>query len=261
SVVFIASDEWLDGWLKRNNKTLRRVTSTGRDLPSNFGVKLADFLKISIECFRNVNRDRTKIFNMDETSIYLDCPSRYTYATKRSKRIRVETNGAELVRISAVFTGFAAGEKLTFFLLVPRIKELENYEPPNNIRITLIYKTGGIFNEDTICDYLTTISASKLFIFGFGAVSFDRKNYVLAIQWLSEIWDNFESHLIKNSFDSCGISSQETLHSILCDLVNRNLKFGSFVDNIEEEEEVMGFTDEDNFDENLKDFVGNNEAA
>ncbi|RNA00958.1 hypothetical protein BpHYR1_050731 [Brachionus plicatilis] len=33
---FQASDGWLYGWLERNSKTYRRVTTTGRDLPNNY---------------------------------------------------------------------------------------------------------------------------------------------------------------------------------------------------------------------------------
>lgn len=39
--------------------------------------------------------------------------------------------------------------------------------------------------------------------------------YALAIKWLSEIWDQFPPHKIINSFDNCGITSQDSLHSTL----------------------------------------------
>ncbi|RNA29824.1 hypothetical protein BpHYR1_029257 [Brachionus plicatilis] len=76
--------------------------------------------------------------------------------------------------------------------------------------------------------------------------------YVLSIQWLSEIWEAFESHIIKNSFESCGITCQNSLHKTLKELVSKNLVFNTYIDNIEEEEAIMGFDDEDNFDENLE---------
>ncbi|CAF1075178.1 unnamed protein product [Brachionus calyciflorus] len=152
---FQASDGWLGGWLDRLNKTFRRVTTTGRDLPTNYSHTIANFLNQTQNVLRNNNFNRSKIFNMDETSIYLDCPSRYTYENKGAKRVKIDTNGAELVRISAIYTASADGEKFPIFLLVPRTKELDNYEPPNNIK--LIYKTGGTFNDETICDYLVTI--------------------------------------------------------------------------------------------------------
>ena len=33
---FYASDGWLHGFLRRKNYTLRRITTTGRDLPKDF---------------------------------------------------------------------------------------------------------------------------------------------------------------------------------------------------------------------------------
>ena len=40
---------------------------------------------------------------------------------------------------------------------------------------------------------------------------------------------------------------------MLKEIVSKNLVFNTFVDNVEEEEGVMGFSDEDNFDSNLED--------
>ena len=132
-LAFQASDGWLTGWLNRHNKTLRRVTTTGRDLPVNCNQIIAEFLNKAAEVFRKHHFDTKKILNMDETSIYLDCPSRYTYASKGSKRVKIDTNGAELVRISAIYSS-ADGEKFPLFLLVPRTNELD-YQQPNNVII------------------------------------------------------------------------------------------------------------------------------
>ncbi|RNA01384.1 pogo transposable element with KRAB domain isoform X2, partial [Brachionus plicatilis] len=96
---------------------------------------------------------------MDETSIYLDCPSRYTFTDKGAKRVKVDTKGAEMVRISAAFTASACGNKFPIYLIIPRTNELENYTPPANIRI--LYKSTTTFNEDTICEYLETIMSNR----------------------------------------------------------------------------------------------------
>ncbi|CAF1021370.1 unnamed protein product [Brachionus calyciflorus] len=286
-LAFQTSDGWLAGWLKRHNKTFRHVTKTGRDLPTNYSQVISDLLNKALQVLRKHDFNRKKIFNMDETVIYLDCP----------------------IRISAIYTGSSDGEKLPFFLLVPRTKEFENYDPPSNIRI--IYKTVGIFNEDTICDYYATImnvqhnctlylDSARCHLTKKGREKKDElgieliytlprktnilqsadacwfskikkayctkwtewprnspKNYtvhgntkspgyVLAIQWLSEIWENFESHAKKNLFDSCGITSQNDLHRTLKDLVSKNLVLNVYIDNFEEEEAILGFNENEN---------------
>ena len=40
-------------------------------------------------------------------------------------------------------------------------------------------------------------------------------SYVSVITWLSEIWRNFDENLIYESFDTCGITSQINLRSII----------------------------------------------
>ena len=47
--------------------------------------------------------------------------------------------------------------------------------------------------------------------------------YAKVIQWLSEIWRDFDTHTIANSFDFCGINSQSSLHSVLNEIYsNKN---------------------------------------
>ena len=81
--TFIASDGWLRGFLKRKSYTVRRITTTGRDLPKDFLETINEFHK---ECALNFidddEFDPNGLINMDETSIYIDKPSNYTYAKK-----------------------------------------------------------------------------------------------------------------------------------------------------------------------------------
>jgi hypothetical protein len=81
--TFFASEGWLRGFLRRKNYTLRRITTTGRDIPSDFLETIEEFHK---ECAFNFidddEFDPNALVNMDETSIYIDKPSNYTYAKK-----------------------------------------------------------------------------------------------------------------------------------------------------------------------------------
>ena len=61
--------------------------------------------------------DANALNNMDETSVYVDKPSNYTYAKK--------------VNINQVSSGF----KLPIHILVNRVIELPNFQPPENSRI------------------------------------------------------------------------------------------------------------------------------
>lgn len=73
---FKASNGWLAIFLARRHPSIRRVTTTGRDLPESCKEIVQTFLdhaqKIISEDFRY-----KEILNMDETSIYLDAPRNY----------------------------------------------------------------------------------------------------------------------------------------------------------------------------------------
>ena len=101
----------------------------------------------------------SKIFGFDETSIYLDFPSNYTYEKKGVRRVKATTAGSERTRISAAFTASADGTKLQIYIVIPRARPFKDYIPPSNVFIN--YKTGGTFNEDIICDYLDRVMNNK----------------------------------------------------------------------------------------------------
>ena len=100
------------------NYTLRRITTTGRDLPSDFLETIVQFHKDCESNFIDDDEfDANALNNMDETSVYVDKPSNYTYAKK--------------VNINQVYSGF----KLPIHILVNRVTELPNFQPPENNRI------------------------------------------------------------------------------------------------------------------------------
>lgn len=76
--------------------------------------------------------------------------------------------------------------------------------------------------------------------------------YARCIQWLSEIWKEFDPELIRKSFDSCGITGSSYLHKCLAEMVSKDKIITDFVDDRCEADEMEGFeADNDNliFDE------------
>ena len=80
---FYASDGWLHGFLRRKNYKLRRITTTGRDLPKDFLETINQFHQdCALNFIDDDEFDLNALINMDETSIYLDKPSNYSFAKK-----------------------------------------------------------------------------------------------------------------------------------------------------------------------------------
>ena len=94
--------------------------------------------------------ERSSIINIDETNIYLDASSNYTYDVAGSKRVPIRTSGNERTRISVCFAGAANGYKFKPLIIVPRVNPLKDYVPPNNVIV--LYNKSGTFNETLICD-------------------------------------------------------------------------------------------------------------
>ena len=88
---FTASDGWLRGFLFRKNYSLRRITTTGRDLPTNC---LETINNLHKECavfyIDDAEFDPNGLVNMDETSVYIDKPSNYNYAKKVKKNFFIK---------------------------------------------------------------------------------------------------------------------------------------------------------------------------
>ena len=71
------------GFLQRKNYTLRRITTTGRDLPKDFLETINQFHETCAFNFIDDDEfDPDALKNMVETSIYIDKPSNYSFAKK-----------------------------------------------------------------------------------------------------------------------------------------------------------------------------------
>ncbi len=80
-----------------------------------------------------------QLLNMDETAIYLDCPTNYTYAHIGIKRVKASTAGGERTRVSAAFTAAANGHKLPMFAIIPRVTPLPELDAIQNLRFKSQY--------------------------------------------------------------------------------------------------------------------------
>ncbi|CAF0720027.1 unnamed protein product [Brachionus calyciflorus] len=145
---FSASNGWFSRFLKRSNFVLRRITTSGKDLPSNCRDVVFDFIN---KCRHELNNvPRASIINFDETSIYIDSRSNYTYDQQGARRVPATTSGNEKTRISVCFAASANGYKFKPLIVIQRVNPLKNYEPPANVIV--VYNKNGVFNQDMVFD-------------------------------------------------------------------------------------------------------------
>ena len=66
-----ASDRWLRGFLRRKDYTLRRITTTGRNLPSDFLETIDQFHK---DCSSSSDDNEEEVFTiMGQVKVYVKC--------------------------------------------------------------------------------------------------------------------------------------------------------------------------------------------
>lgn len=69
--------------------------------------------------------------------------------------------------------------------------------------------------------------------------------YAKCIEWLASMWNEFDLHLIKNSFEQCGIVNQYSLHSALSHIINSKTCLNDYVDDVRESDNIDGFESDD----------------
>lgn len=115
----------------RHDLAFRRVTTRGRDLPRDAANIAELFIQNSNAAVAGCNK--AEIYAIDETSIYLDSPLESTYEARGKKRVKAVTAGAEKSRLSVIFGASADGKKLPALVLIPRKRQLENFDVPDNV--------------------------------------------------------------------------------------------------------------------------------
>lgn len=151
---------WANKWLKRNNITLRRVTSTKADcIPKDYkllGYNMVD----TIKCLMYNKKIPLKyIINSDETPIFLENNYNYTYDSK-SKNDNVgiiQSCQKEKDRVSFLLSINAEGQYLTTYIVVKgkQVNRLVSQEVLSNSVVRSNSKAW--LTTDLIIDYIIYI--------------------------------------------------------------------------------------------------------
>ena len=157
---FSASNGWMARFLRRKRLVIRRITTSGRDLPQDAGPLASLFLTECALEYQVDGFDRDCLLNGDETSIYIDPPTTQTYEAIGVRRVGALTTGQQKTRVSVCLTATASGRKLNPLVLIPRKKPLKNFTPPTNL--TVVYGTNGTFNESVVCDHYIPMDENGL---------------------------------------------------------------------------------------------------
>jgi hypothetical protein len=86
--------------MKRKRLTVCRITTSGRKLSRDAPIQINQFLT---ECEPYMHMDfRDSLLNADETSIYIDPPTKQSVALIGSRRVDAVTTGQRKTRVSVV---------------------------------------------------------------------------------------------------------------------------------------------------------------
>ena len=69
--------------------------------------------------------------------------------------------------------------------------------------------------------------------------------YIQVIEWLNELWTKFEKNSIVDSFQRCGITSQNHLHTALAQMLSTNNPFPDYIDDYDESDDTENFINDE----------------
>jgi hypothetical protein len=64
--------------------------------------------------------------------------------------------------------------------------------------------------------------------------------YTAVVEWISDIWAQFDSNIISASFDQCGLTGSPALHKVLDKLIHERIVMDNVVERVTPDE--MAFT-------------------
>ena len=139
---FMASNGWLVNFTERYRLSRRRITTSGREFPTNSQQIVSKHISTVNEYIDDNNYTLAETANMDESSFEMDAPGSYTFEQTGSQRIEAFHTGQDRTKICCCFTATALGVKLPVLMIVKRSNDLENFVPPSDC--IPIYLTKGV---------------------------------------------------------------------------------------------------------------------
>jgi hypothetical protein len=135
AITFQASLGWLSRFLDRFNLVIRRISSSGHDLPKNCSDIVYNYLRSVNQNIFGKQYAPNEIIYFDEISIYTDMLENHN-----SKKLAKPKISGQ-IRLSCLLSSTLDGQKLPIVIIVPKEIKLENFSP--NQQVMIIYEESG----------------------------------------------------------------------------------------------------------------------
>ena len=161
---FVASNGFLEKFMRRNGLAKRAVTSVGQKIPPD----APELIDLILNDFAFISGKYDIIMNMDETPMYFDLPANSTIDFKGLKSIQVKTTGYEKLRYTVLLTaGVIKEENNTYrgFRLPPLVIFKNLKKPPSGNfpsgMVVLGSKGGSMKQEFMLSSYIPKILSRR----------------------------------------------------------------------------------------------------
>lgn len=172
---FVASEGFLQKFMKRNRYSTRVPTSIAQKPPKEFEQVLVNFV-LYVSKIRQENNYEL-IYAADETGIWLDPIGGNCVEKKGAKEVTVLTTGHEKTRITVMLSGRSDGFKCRPFVLLNRKRPDPSIEKRFKNELNLVWSGKTWFDDELTSLYLDRT---------FGSMSFKKRLLV---------WDSFRCHI------------------------------------------------------------------
>uniref|UniRef100_A0A8R1DQJ4 HTH CENPB-type domain-containing protein n=1 Tax=Caenorhabditis japonica TaxID=281687 RepID=A0A8R1DQJ4_CAEJA len=172
---FVASNGWLQSFLKRHSLVMRRATTVCQKPPADYQDKIIDFL-LYVEKKRKMT-SYNYIYACDETAVYLDSSNSLTVEERGARQVSVRNTGHEKLHVTVMLTGRNDGFKCRPFVILPNKRPIPSIVEKYGKKLELSWRGRTFFNDPITADFLQQVLGSSLF----------GKRML--------VWDSFRCHL------------------------------------------------------------------
>uniref|UniRef100_K7GDI2 HTH CENPB-type domain-containing protein n=1 Tax=Pelodiscus sinensis TaxID=13735 RepID=K7GDI2_PELSI len=141
------SPNWVYKFMRRNNLSVRALTSAGQRLPNEWEKKMHYFKIFVHKEIQQLGLKPNNIFNMDEVPMSFDIPATRSVAETGTKRICVATTGHERTCFTVVLACTANGEKLKPMVIFKRVMMPREKMPAG---VCIVCNRKGWMNTDVM---------------------------------------------------------------------------------------------------------------